>query len=215
MLAGNPAERIVEYATEEDVGLIIMATHGRSGISRWALGSVANKVIRATDKPVALIRSKGVRPDVRKKGILKKVLVPLDGSKESEAVIPHIEELASKLETEIFLLQVVPRIYQTIACDGYDAIIPTESDIESNRVLASNYLEKVAAKLQRKNVTVKSKVEIGIVSEEIIRLAEEMSVDMVAMSTHGRSGIGRWVFGSIADRVLHYGNTPLLLVRPR
>ena len=69
VLVGNPAERIVEYADKEDTGLIALATHGRCGITRWALGSVANKVVRATRRPVALIRASGARADVRKKGI--------------------------------------------------------------------------------------------------------------------------------------------------
>ena len=75
-----------------------MSTHGQSGIKRWAMGSVADKVVRATKRPVALIRAKGARTDLREKGILNKALVPLDGSKESEAVIPFIGELASRLK---------------------------------------------------------------------------------------------------------------------
>lgn len=188
ILVGHPAEEIVDYVDKADIDLIVMATHGRSGIGRWALGSVADKVVRATKRPVALIRAKGARPDVREKGILNKALVPLDGSKESEAVIPYIEELASKLKTEVVLLQVVV------------------ASVES-------YLEKVDSQLRGKGITVKSEVRFGSVAEEIIKLADEIHADVVAMSTHGQSGVSRWVFGSVANRVLHEGNTPLLLVR--
>ena len=213
ILLGNPAEEIVEYANKEDIDLIVMATHGRTGISRWALGSVANKVVRATKRPVGLIRAKGARPDVRQKGILNKALVPLDGSKEGEAVIPYVEELALKLKAEVILLQVLSTSYQAITAERYGYVSYTAQQMESDKAFARNYLEKVGARLKRKGMTVKSEVRLGIAAEEIIKLADEMYADVVAMSTHGRSGIGRWVFGSVADRVLHEGNTPLLLVR--
>jgi nucleotide-binding universal stress UspA family protein len=214
ILVGDPAKGIVDYADKENVGLIVMATHGRSGISRWTLGSVASKVVRATDRPVALIRAKVPQPDVREKGVLNKALVPLDGSREGEAIIPYIEELASKLKAEVVLLQVLSTSYQAITADGYGYVTYSEQQIESDKAFARDYLAKVGAQLKERGVAVKSEVRLGMAAEEIIRLADEMSADMVAMSTHGRSGIRRWVFGSVADRVLHEGNTPLLLVRP-
>ncbi len=190
ILVGHPAEEIVDYADKEDIDLIVMATHGRSGIGRWTLGSVVDKVMRATKRPVALIRAKGARPDVREKGILNKALVPLDGSKEGEAVIPYIEELASGLKAEVLLLQVGP----------------SKADTE-------DYLEKVSDRLKSKGITTRFEVRVGDAAGEIIKLADELNADLVAMSTHGRSGIGRWALGSVAERVLNAGNTPLLLVR--
>lgn len=88
-LAGNPAEEIVKYADRENTGLIVMSTHGQSGIRQWTIGSVANKVVRATKQPVALIRAEGARPDTPRKGMLKKALLPLDGSRESEAALAY------------------------------------------------------------------------------------------------------------------------------
>ena len=79
ILVGHPAEQIVDYADKEDIGLIVMAPDGRSAVRRWVLGSVADKVVRATNRRVTLIRAKGARPDVREKGILSKALAPLDG----------------------------------------------------------------------------------------------------------------------------------------
>jgi nucleotide-binding universal stress UspA family protein len=190
VLVGHPAEEIIDYADKEDIDLIVMATHGRSGIGRWALGSTVDKVMRATERPVALIRAKGVHPDVREKGILNKALVPLDGSKEGEAVIPYIEELASRLKAEVILLQV-----------------------GSPKADTEDYLEKVGGRLKGKGITTRFEVRVGDAAGEIIRFADEIDADLVAMSTHGRSGIGRWALGSVAERVLNAGNTPLLLVR--
>jgi len=209
-VVGNPAEEIVDYADKEDIGLIVMATHGRSGIRRWSLGSVADKVVRATKQPVALIRAKGARPDVREKGMLNKALVPLDGSKESEAVIPYIEELAFKLKGEVVLLHMLVLGPYPIYGEGQ------LKEMESLRVSAKDYIEKVAGQLKQKGIAAKAEFRELMTSteaEEIIKLADELYVDMVAMSTHGRSGVSRWALGSCADKVLHAGNTPLLLVR--
>ena len=169
-----------------------MSTHGQSGIRRWTIGSIANKVVRATKRPVALVRAEGTRPEVPQKGMLRKALLPLDGSKESEVAIPYVAELASRLGISVVLLQVL--------AIGYKA-------------LAEDYLEKIGAQLKQKGVTVESRVMYGEAATEIINLAAEIHADVVAMSTHGRSGIGRWVLGSVAERVLYEGNTPLLLVR--
>jgi len=209
ILVGHPAEEIVDYADKADIDLIVMATHGRSGVRRWVLGSVADKVVRATKRPVALIRAKDTRPEIREKGILNKVLVPLDGSKESEAVIPYIEELASKLEAEVVLLRILEVNYEIFQASQLE-------QLESARVAAKDYIEKTAAQLKQRGVAASTEfreVMVSAAAEEIIKLADEIRVDLVAMSTHGRSGVSRWTFGSVADRVLHEGNTPLLLVR--
>jgi len=214
VLVGHPADEIVAYADKEDIGLIVMATHGRSGIKRLALGSVAEKIVRTARQPVALIRAKGARPDVREKGMLKKALVPLDGSKESEASIPYIEELASKLKAEVVLFQVLEPTRYVYAGGAGAAKTPyTEKEMAPLKASAGDYLKKVAGGLEGKGITTRYEVRVGTAAEEIIKLADELYVDMVAMSTHGRSGISRWAFGSVADKVLHAGNTPLLLVR--
>lgn len=213
ILRGNPAEGIVQYANKKDIGLIVMATHGRSGIKRWALGSVADKVLRATNLPVALIRAKGAAPIVREQGILKKMLVPLDGSKEGETVLAYIEEIAFKLKVQVVLLQVVELGYFAIAAEGYNYIIYSNRQMESFKGYAQKYLDEVVTRLKSKGVMAEAVVAAGNAAEEIITLADNIHTDLVAMSTHGRSGVGRWVFGSVAEKVLYEGNAPLLLVR--
>lgn len=213
ILSGQPAEKIVEYADSEDVGLIAMATHGQSGIQRWALGSVADKVVRATTRPVLLIRAKGAGPDVNTRGILNKVLVPLDGSKEGEAIIPYIEDLASRLMIKVILVQILAKGYETLT-----QYVPlSERQIESDRARATTYLSNAGAGLKEKGIPVEERLGIGIrfgnAAEQIIQAAYELHADLMAMTTHGRSGVGRWAFGSVAERVLHEGKTPLLLVR--
>jgi len=214
ILVGNPAEKIVDYADSGDIDLIIMATHGRSGISRWALGSVADKVMRATERPVVLVRAKNACPYVYEKGILSKILVPLDGSKEGEMVIPYVEELAFKLGAEIVFFQVIALAYHVhISGDAAVQVPYTEKEMEPLKMSAQSYLKKMGSKVKERGIPTKYEVRVGAAGHEIIKLADEINTDLVAMSTHGRSGIGRWVFGSVAERVMHSGNTPVLLVR--
>lgn len=210
---GLAADEITNYAARGDVGLVVMATHGRSGIGRWVLGSVAQKVVRATNRPLVLIRAAGPHPDVREKGIFTKILVPLDGSKESEAVIPYVEEVALKLKAEVTLLEVLKYGYQVTTVEGYIYIEHNEQQVQSDMLHAKGYLERVAAQLREKGVAVECEAKLGDAAEEIIQFADEIHADVVAMSTHGRSGVGRWVFGSVAEKILHEGNTPLLIVR--
>lgn len=193
---GDPAEGIMEYALTNGLPLIIMASHGRSGISRWTVGSVADKVVRSNYyQPVMLIRAKESRSDIREKRILKKVLVPLDGSDTSETVIPYITQIAAKLEMELTLLQVVP------------------TTNHANIAEIEDHLISVCSQLKQNNLTVDYKVNTGAIAENIIDFADEFAFDLVAMSTHGMNRGDIFSLGSIAQKVFLGGNTPLLLIK--
>jgi nucleotide-binding universal stress UspA family protein len=211
VLVGHPAERIIDYAEQEGVDLIIIATHGRTGVKRWALGSVVDKVVRASMHPVLLVRA---NIDIHKKVSLGNILVPLDGSKQSETVIPHVKNLASKLKSKVVLLHVIAQPYQVYAGSKGVVEVPyTKEELKMKKADAREYLEKVKRTLYSKGIPTKTVVRVGEAAHEIIRLAEELNADIVAMSTHGRSGVSRWEHGSVTDKVLHAGKTPLLLVR--
>jgi nucleotide-binding universal stress UspA family protein len=146
--------------------------------------------------------------------MIQKILVTLDGSKESETVIPYIENLAAKLQMEVIIVNIVEPAYHVYAMGMGPVQVPySESEMEPFKVSAKEYLKKVVEKLQGKGISASYEVRLGSAAEEIIRLADSLHVDMVAMSTHGRSGVGRWAFGSVAEKVLRGGNTPVLLVR--
>jgi nucleotide-binding universal stress UspA family protein len=212
ILKGDAAEEIVDYADKARVNLIIMSTQGRSGVRRWALGNVANKVLRATGKPVLLIRAKGAKPDVYRERLIK-VLVPVDGSKESESILRYVTYMATELDLEITLFHawVRPSEDSPFTTEGLDRL-------DHIRKQREGYIKRTETRLKQGGVNVNSvfkEVLTGGAAEEIIKLAEEGDFSMVAMSTHGRSGLGRWIFGSNAEKVLEGGSTPLLLVRPR
>ncbi len=148
----------------------------------------------------------------------ERILIPLDGSRIGEAALPYVEELVSKLaprvKVELTLLQVVSLLTHYVAAgEAAVPVVYTEREMEQIQQQAKNYLNKVGGNIKSKKVTVKIRVEIGNAVEEIIKVADEIDVDLIAMSTHGRHGISRWAFGSVTDRVLRGGHKPVLLVR--
>jgi len=192
---GNPAEGILDYVDKGNFCLVVMATHGRSGLSRWAVGSVADKVVRSTTRqPLLLIRAKGAHPDMRAKRIFKKALLPLDGTPESEAVMNVLTTIAARLKMEIILLRVLPKMTHALA------------EVET-------YLNGWCHRLEEAGVDSRYEVRIGAPADQIIDLADEAACDMVAMTTHSHMVGNMWPLGSIAQKVLLAGNTPLLLVR--
>ena len=148
----------------------------------------------------------------------ERILIPLDGSEIGEAALPHIVELVNKvtpgLKVEVTLFQVVSSLTHAVVAGGYVVQAPyTEAEIEQIKNKAMDYLDKAGEELISKGAIVKTKVGIGSAAEEIIKAADELNADLIAMSTHGRSGISRWAFGSITDRVLRGANVPVVVVR--
>jgi nucleotide-binding universal stress UspA family protein len=210
ILKGDPAEEILDYADKKKIDLIIMSTQGKSGVRRWALGNVANKVVSATRKQVLLIRAKGGQPDVAKVK-LTNVLVPVDGSHESESILKFITYLAAELNLSLTLLHMFT--FRFSAFPSKENLAASEEE----RNHAKTYIGKLGNKLKAQGLranTVFREITTGEEAAEIIKMAEEGGFSMVAMATHGRSGLGRWIFGSNAQKVLYEGSTPLLLVRP-
>jgi nucleotide-binding universal stress UspA family protein len=215
---GKPADEIINFAEEEKIGLIAMSTHGRTGMGRWAIGSVAYKVVKAASQPVYLIRAKSEKPDIRKHDKLNKILVPLDGSENSEVVIPYVEELAFKLKAKVTFIQALAPDYG----------ITSERQLkqfESNRALAKNYIDNMVARFNKKGITTTAIFKEAMlnptqVADEIMRCADEIRADLVAMSTQGHSASERTSgeyaenLGSIVEKMVNSGNSPLLLVKP-
>jgi nucleotide-binding universal stress UspA family protein len=148
----------------------------------------------------------------------QRILMPLDGSKVGEAALPLVEDLVSKLlpgsKVEITLLQVVSLPTHYIIAGEAGVKVPyTEEEMEQIEKKARDYLEKTGKGLENKGATVKIEVRIGSPADEIITVANEINANLIAMSTHGRSGISRWAFGSITDRVLRGAAKPIFLVR--
>ena len=148
----------------------------------------------------------------------ERILVPLDGSKTGETALPYVEELVTKLlpevKVEITLLQVVSSLTHYIVAGEASTRVPyTEEEMEQIKGRAMDYLDQTGEVLRGKGAVVNARVAVGNAADEIIKAADDIEADMIAMSTHGRSGFSRWAFGSIADRILRGGNKPVLVVR--
>ncbi|MBA7483052.1 Universal stress protein [subsurface metagenome] len=209
MASGHPATEILRYAEENKMDLILMATHGHSGIGRWVMGSVTSKVLQASKTPVWLVRAglpEGSEQEMWPKGT---TLVPLDGSTLAEAALCHVEALAKQLGAK------APPVVLFGACEpkiesGYyipDPIMKPEG--------MKKYLTEISKRLEGAGISVKIEIRAGKAAERIIDYANKKPFNLIVMSTHGRSGLGRWVFGSVADKVIHETNRPTLLIRPR
>jgi len=148
----------------------------------------------------------------------EKILIPLDGSKLGEAALPCIEELVSKIgpgiKVEITVLQVISSVaYSVVAGEAIAPVPYTDMEIKQIEKRAMEYLDTVSEVLRGKGAVVTFKVGRGNAAEEILKASDEMKADLIAMSSRGRSGLSRWAFGSVTDRVLHAGTVPVLVVR--
>jgi nucleotide-binding universal stress UspA family protein len=150
--------------------------------------------------------------------MFEKVLVPLDGSKVGEAAIPAIEQLVDKLargtKVEVILIGVITMLRHWVVVGEASAPVSyTEDELIRIKERVSEYLTKTGESLKKKEVSVSTLVRTGNAADEIIKAAEESKVDLIAMSTHGRSGLKRLAFGSITDKVLRRSPVPVLMVR--
>jgi nucleotide-binding universal stress UspA family protein len=148
----------------------------------------------------------------------ERVLVPLDGSKVGEAALDHVERLLSKIspdvKTEVIIFQVLTSLTHYVIAGEASVQVPyTDKEIANITKKAKEYLSKATECLKNKGINIKTKVATGKAAEEIVKAADEFKVDLIAMSTHGRSGLSRLTFGSITDKVLHTAGMPVLVVR--
>jgi len=213
---GYPAEEIIRYAEANDVDLILMATHGRSGIKRWTMGSVADKVLRASKVPVWLVRAELPKEIVYDQLPTRKILVLLDGSELAETVLPHVEAVAKQRGAELVDVILLSVCEPALLPSYYPAAMPLNWDDHVAKCKRSNgeYLAKIEKRLKEAGLKVRSEVLVGKPAEAIVDYVSKNPVNLIVMSTHGRSGPGRWVLGSVAEKVLLGVSSPILLVRP-
>jgi nucleotide-binding universal stress UspA family protein len=206
---GDAATEILRIARQRQAELIVISTHGHSGPGRWLYGSVADEVLRGADIPVVLLPPAAL-PELADKRPLR-ILVPLDGSRLAESVFATACVWAQRLEAELILLQVVlwpPYV-------SSDAAKLLVLDPDAMVATAEQYLDEVARRYRSETIQVRRRAVLGRpVPSTIARVASEEAVDLVAMATHGRSGLARLVLGSVATGTLQRTDVPMLVVRP-
>lgn len=209
--AGPAAEAIVEMAHAADVQLVAMATHGYGGLRRWALGSVADRVVQAISTPVFLIRATqyaAARPFA-----IERVLMPYDGSELARQALPIARELATDAQASLIVVQAV-----SPTVEAYPSLL-TQPAPQYGAVLSALHeqarrdLQALAHDMREIGLSVTTIVESGHAAEVIVDEANRRNASLIVMATHGRGGLRRWALGSVADKVLHAAHIPLVLVR--
>jgi nucleotide-binding universal stress UspA family protein len=206
VLPGTPADAILRYADAAAAGLIVMARRGADTRGPWLLGSVVSKVIRASVRPVLVVKEPAAA------GKLRKILVPLDGSMAGEAALLVAEALARTLGSTLILYHATE---PAAAWAGYGlgADFTAAQEPASGRDDAPGYLEGVRQRLASQGLHVTAVAEEGLPAELILKYARAEGVDLIALATHGRTGVGRWVLGSVTEKVMGYSDSAILVVR--
>ncbi|HEU5102063.1 MAG TPA: universal stress protein, partial [Roseiflexaceae bacterium] len=209
------ATMLATHAAATDTDLIVMTTHGRGGLARFWLGSVADVLVRASRVPVLLLRPDEGMSDPARSCTFQRILIPLDGSPRSEAIVEPALALGQLMYSEYTLLRVVAPFVV-----GAPAPFTTPTDFDPDRTMrlqskAQDYLDDVAGRLLSTGVQVRTRVLVAEhVAAAILEHARQHSIDLVAISTAGRSGLARLLIGSVADKVLRGAEVPVLVYRP-
>jgi nucleotide-binding universal stress UspA family protein len=196
---GDPAEELLTLIDDHHPSLVAMSSHGRSGVARWVLGSVAERVARDCPTPVLLVTPQATsRPSSI---AYRRILVPLDGTEASARSLPYVEELARRHGAEVLLA----RIEWEALNRPYLAVALTAERIAES---LAPWQERLAAH----GVRARSVVARGNAAAGIVELAEQEDVDLIVMTTHGRQGVGHLLDGSVAEKVLRHAKQPLLVL---
>lgn len=213
---GDAADQILRYTEGNGVDAIVMASHGRGGAFHWAFGSVARKVITGATLPTLVVRVKDAVEQSVMPARIRGILVPLDGSDLAEAGLPLASDLARRCAAHVTLARVVPFPGGLFMASPYTPLVAPdtfEQAMEDARTAARADLDSVAARLRRDGITVETVIREGDPAGQLLSLMDKERYDLVIAATHGRTGITRWVMGSVAERLIEGSHTPVLLVR--
>jgi len=223
LVMGYHADEILKYAEEKGVDLILMASHGRSGTKRWSVGGVADKILRASKVPVFLVHTDTEKALPYDRWPSRTLLVPLSASDVSAVVLPHAEELARQkgAGVNVILMEIVeppvtPSYYSpelTGVPMNWGRFV--EQEMTRSKKAAEEHLAETEKRFKEKGIPASSIVLTGKPAEEIINYAKKNPYAIIVMATHGRKGLSRLVYGSVAESVLFSITNPILLVRPQ
>lgn len=200
LLRGDAAEEILRLSQERQPDLVAMSTHGRSGVERWLRGSVAERVLRSSPAPLLLCNPRSALAAGQP---FRRILVPLDGSERAAGVLPLARAIATTYGSELVLIHVGPL---ALPEEGGGLRPQLPEDLKRT-------LEPARAALEAAGYAVRALGACGDPAHQILRAVESEGIDLVALSSHGRTGAARWWFGSVAEAVLRQCPVPVLVQR--
>lgn len=206
---GEAAAELARYAEAESIDLVVMTTHGRGGVSRLWLGSVADRMVRRSARPILLLR-----PDAAGSldELLADVLVPLDGSVRAESVLGLVTDLAADAGT-LHLINVVRPPFAFIPPPGPGVEYPESEPVQRGALYAYRYLRRLARPLREAGRKVATEAKVAAdPAAEILAYVARHRIGLVAIATHGRGGLDRWMMGSVADKIVRAGTAAVLVV---
>ena len=212
---GVTAEVIIGKAAADESTLIAMATHGHSGVGRWLMGSVAEKVLRGSNNPLLLVRAV---PDARtaREATPKSLLIPLDGSAVAEKVLPTAVKIAAKFALEVVLFRAYTNPF-TPFIGGIGPYTVQLDELKKHvRDEAHAYLQATRAALSKDAIEkISCIVQEGDAADQIVATGRPNPGMLIVMGSHGRSGLQRWALGSVTETVVRHAANPVLVVRAR
>ena len=212
LIEGEPATRIVEFVQNRDVDLIILSSHGGSGLTGWNISSVVQKTVIRVKKPTMIVRSYQALEGGKDASSYKRLLVPLDGSQRAECVLPMANAIATFHNAELILAHVVrkPELPRRAPPSKVESEL-TRKLVNSNREEATRYLRQIKSRFPGE---LKTYLFTGDdVANTLHEIIDRENPDLVLMSAHGYSGSTQWPYGSLALNFVAYGATPLLIVQ--
>jgi nucleotide-binding universal stress UspA family protein len=212
LLEGHAANRIIEYIDKSDPDLIMLSSHGQSGLSPWNVNSVAHKVIGRAYRSLMLVRAYGQQCEDRNAKQYRRIVVPLDGSKRAECVLPFASRLAADQGAELVLVHalVPPTMMQTHTLTPEEVEIIERLD-RRNRETAKRYLTETAVQIKLETVT--ELLSGANTVDVLLEFAANNEIDLIVMSAHGRASDTMRPYGSVASSFIDYGSTSLLVIQ--
>jgi nucleotide-binding universal stress UspA family protein len=210
---GKAGQAILREAGARGAWLIDMATHGRGGVDRVLYGSVTEGVVRQSPVPVLLVRAWHSGDSLARLRGSGQILVPLDGSIHAEGALPVATFLAAALRARVILAQAIPPRDVALTPDGM-AVSLFAKEGPAEELGVEHYLQRFANALVEAGIHTETIVRCGEPSRVVSAIAEERGAALTVLATHGRTGLDRLLIGSVAERIVRHGASPVLLVRP-
>ena len=216
VLVGSPVAELENRARDGDADFVVMSTHGRGPVSRIWLGSVANELVRHAPVPMVMVRPEEKKDvDLTHRPDFSHVLVPLDGSEHAEGILAPAAAFGRDFDARYTLLRVVRYPDELVSAYVPGTIQMSQQVVDEGVRDATAYLDRVVARLRTEGLDVEARVVVDSrPASAILCYAEDHAVDLIAMATHGRTGVQRAVMGSVTDKVVRGAHTPVLVVRP-